>query len=298
MPRPAGSRTMHDMTAPDLVPALGHARVLGEGLGDARRSVGRRAGRGRGRGVGLRAALRAACREGVIAIRSGDSGALVPFLLDALLERVHAAGLVAVRFVFETRDQRQTAERLVAIHSHCALRRGLHYISARAAPGPVHDARGGGRRREHRLRCAMAPGAVGRPHRATMSRAGRGSAKHAGRVPWGALARPRPATRPPVTMADDRADHAAPRPARRGAGPRALYGQLRCGSAAVRVVEQQCIYLDLDGRDLEPGCVLWWHERGGEVLSTIRVLAQCEERVIGRRCDGPGQRAGSGSPAS
>ncbi|MBO9534148.1 MAG: GNAT family N-acetyltransferase [Solirubrobacteraceae bacterium] len=71
--------------------------------------------------------------------------------------------------------------------------------------------------------------------------------------------------------------------------PRALYGQLRVRSAAF-VVEQQCIYLDLDGLDLEPGCVLWWHERGGEVLSTIRVLRRGEERVIGRVATAPAAR--------
>jgi ElaA protein len=62
---------------------------------------------------------------------------------------------------------------------------------------------------------------------------------------------------------------------------RALYGQLRVRSAAF-VVEQECIYLDLDGKDLEPGCVMWWHDRAGEVLSTIRVLVEGEDRVIGR----------------
>jgi ElaA protein len=62
---------------------------------------------------------------------------------------------------------------------------------------------------------------------------------------------------------------------------RALYGILRVRSAAF-VVEQECIYLDLDGKDLEPGCVMWWHARGGAVVSTVRVLQQGEDRVIGR----------------
>lgn len=70
---------------------------------------------------------------------------------------------------------------------------------------------------------------------------------------------------------------------------RALYGQLQVRSAAF-VVEQQCIYLDLDGKDLAEGCVLWWHERGGEVLSTIRVLRQGEDRVIGRVATAPQAR--------
>ncbi len=71
--------------------------------------------------------------------------------------------------------------------------------------------------------------------------------------------------------------------------PRALYGQLQVRSAAF-VVEQQCIYLDLDGKDLSDGCVLWWHERGGEVLSTIRVLQDGEDRVIGRVATSPSAR--------
>lgn len=70
---------------------------------------------------------------------------------------------------------------------------------------------------------------------------------------------------------------------------RALYGMLRVRSAAF-VVEQQCIYLDLDGRELEPGCVMWWHEQGGEVLSTVRVLHVGEERVIGRVATDPRAR--------
>lgn len=70
---------------------------------------------------------------------------------------------------------------------------------------------------------------------------------------------------------------------------RALYGMLRVRSAAF-VVEQQCIYLDLDGKELAAGCVLWWHERGGEVLSTIRVLPAGEDRVIGRVATAPQAR--------
>lgn len=70
---------------------------------------------------------------------------------------------------------------------------------------------------------------------------------------------------------------------------RALYGLLQVRSAAF-VVEQQCIYLDLDGKDLSPGCVLWWHARGDEVLSTIRVLCDGEDRVIGRVATAPQAR--------
>jgi len=77
---------------------------------------------------------------------------------------------------------------------------------------------------------------------------------------------------PPVTL------HHAPFDA---VPARALYGMLRVRSAAF-VVEQQCIYLDLDDKEFEDGCVMWWHERDGVVLSTLRLLHQGEDRVIGR----------------
>jgi ElaA protein len=44
---------------------------------------------------------------------------------------------------------------------------------------------------------------------------------------------------------------------------------LRC---AVFVVEQECVYLDLDGRDLEPGARQVWIARDGEVVATLRTL--------------------------
>ncbi|GIL37332.1 GNAT family N-acetyltransferase [Phycicoccus sp. DTK01] len=41
----------------------------------------------------------------------------------------------------------------------------------------------------------------------------------------------------------------------------------------VFVLEQECLYPDLDGRDLEPSAVQWWSESGsGEVVATLRVL--------------------------
>ncbi|MGO4340255.1 GNAT family N-acetyltransferase [Pedococcus sp. 2YAF34] len=40
----------------------------------------------------------------------------------------------------------------------------------------------------------------------------------------------------------------------------------------VFVVEQDCPYLDLDGRDLEPGTRHLWLERGGVPVATLRVL--------------------------
>jgi ElaA protein len=54
----------------------------------------------------------------------------------------------------------------------------------------------------------------------------------------------------------------------------------------VFVVEQECPYPELDGRDTEPTTVHVWFERpgpgGGEVLATIRVLDDGATRAIGR----------------
>jgi ElaA protein len=50
----------------------------------------------------------------------------------------------------------------------------------------------------------------------------------------------------------------------------------------VFVVEQECPYPELDGRDTEPGTVHLWFERDGEVLATIRVLDDGGTRAIGR----------------
>jgi ElaA protein len=40
----------------------------------------------------------------------------------------------------------------------------------------------------------------------------------------------------------------------------------------VFVVEQNCVYADLDGRDLEPEARQLWIERDGAVLTTLRML--------------------------
>jgi ElaA protein len=50
----------------------------------------------------------------------------------------------------------------------------------------------------------------------------------------------------------------------------------------VFVVEQECPYPELDGRDVEPATVHLWFERDGEVLATIRVLDDGATRAIGR----------------
>lgn len=66
---------------------------------------------------------------------------------------------------------------------------------------------------------------------------------------------------------------------------------LRC---AVFVVEQECVYLDLDGRDLEPTARQVWTTSDGEVVSTLRILTDPGgEARIGRvatRRDARGRR--------
>ena len=68
--------------------------------------------------------------------------------------------------------------------------------------------------------------------------------------------------------------------------PAELYGLLRL-RVDVFVVEQNCPYPELDGRDAEPGTVHLWVAddstgTGGDVLATIRVLENGEDRSIGR----------------
>jgi ElaA protein len=51
----------------------------------------------------------------------------------------------------------------------------------------------------------------------------------------------------------------------------------------VFVVEQECAYRELDGRDTEPGTRLVWAERDGEVVATLRVLTEADGTArIGR----------------
>lgn len=50
----------------------------------------------------------------------------------------------------------------------------------------------------------------------------------------------------------------------------------------VFVVEQDCPYLDLDGRDTEPATRHLWVERGGEPVATLRLLDEGEQLRIGR----------------
>jgi ElaA protein len=51
----------------------------------------------------------------------------------------------------------------------------------------------------------------------------------------------------------------------------------------VFVVEQNCPYPELDGRDLEPAARLVWAERAGQVLATLRLLVDADGSArIGR----------------
>ncbi len=61
-----------------------------------------------------------------------------------------------------------------------------------------------------------------------------------------------------------------------------LYELLRL-RVDVFVVEQQCPYPELDGRDTEPGTRhLWVADADGRVLATLRVLENGDDRAIGR----------------
>ena len=58
----------------------------------------------------------------------------------------------------------------------------------------------------------------------------------------------------------------------------------------VFVVEQQCPYPELDGRDPEPGTEHYWFEQDGEVLALLRVLDDGASRAIGRVATAAGAR--------
>lgn len=61
----------------------------------------------------------------------------------------------------------------------------------------------------------------------------------------------------------------------------------------VFVVEQDCVYLDLDGRDTEPTTVHWVAESDGQVIATLRWLDDGECGRIGRVvCALPHRRTG------
>ena len=59
----------------------------------------------------------------------------------------------------------------------------------------------------------------------------------------------------------------------------------------VFVVEQECPYPELDGRDVEPATVhLWYAADDGSVAATIRILDNGDSRAIGRVATAAGFR--------
>jgi ElaA protein len=60
-----------------------------------------------------------------------------------------------------------------------------------------------------------------------------------------------------------------------------LYAILKLRSE-VFVVEQECAYDDLDGRDDEPGTRHLWYERDGEIRAYLRILDDGDVQRIGR----------------
>jgi ElaA protein len=72
--------------------------------------------------------------------------------------------------------------------------------------------------------------------------------------------------------------------------PYEVYGLCRL-RVDVFVVEQECPYPELDGRDLEPATAhVWFEDDDGTVAATIRVLDDGETRAIGRVATAAGYR--------
>lgn len=70
----------------------------------------------------------------------------------------------------------------------------------------------------------------------------------------------------------------------------------------VFVLEQHCVYLDLDGRDLEPGTVqIWAESSAGEIATSVRILDEAADEPglvsIGRVVTAPDWR-GRGAAGS
>ena len=80
--------------------------------------------------------------------------------------------------------------------------------------------------------------------------------------------------------------------------PRELYDVLAL-RVAVFVVEQECAYAELDGRDLEPSAVHWWsRDDDGVLTACLRVLVEPGVgHRIGRMVSAPAAR-GSGAAAT
>lgn len=58
----------------------------------------------------------------------------------------------------------------------------------------------------------------------------------------------------------------------------------------VFVVEQECFYADLDGRDTEPGTRHVWFSRGDEIAAYLRILDDGDVERIGRVVVAPDAR--------
>jgi ElaA protein len=71
--------------------------------------------------------------------------------------------------------------------------------------------------------------------------------------------------------------------------PTTLYAILRLRTD-VFVVEQDCPYPELDGRDLEPDARQLWIEQDGAVVATLRLLKDDGEVRIGRVATAPPAR--------
>jgi ElaA protein len=71
--------------------------------------------------------------------------------------------------------------------------------------------------------------------------------------------------------------------------PSVVYGILRLRSV-VFVMEQDCVFLDADGRDVEAGAVHLWVSDGDEVVACARVLPEAEGVSIGRLVTAPSHR--------
>lgn len=71
--------------------------------------------------------------------------------------------------------------------------------------------------------------------------------------------------------------------------PLTLYAILRL-RVDVFVVEQECAYPELDGRDVEPTAVQLWATDGDDVVATLRLLTDGPDRRIGRVATGASAR--------
>jgi ElaA protein len=82
-----------------------------------------------------------------------------------------------------------------------------------------------------------------------------------------------------------------------GLDPVTLYSILKL-RVDVFVVEQNCAYPELDGRDTEPGALMVWAEDTGAVVGTLRILDEADGRArIGRVVTAPSHR-GAGVAAA